>query len=187
MLTTLAAAEPSSPTAIDDAPVRWHQRCLDLLSARRAGSLALHSLLAVPVALLPSVALLGSAYAVAGAFGIDVSSLQPPDRELSIERFFSSVVFAPVVETLLLGGLLWLLCRMSRLPLLVAAASGVLWGALHGAFGFMWFFGTCWSFYVMSCCYLAWRPVGWWKAFVAAAAPHAVINLTALSLLFLAR
>lgn len=169
----LTAAAPSK---------RWRESVLALVSARRAGSLATHCLLAWPVALLPSLALLALVYWLAAVLRIDVSSMEPPKREASFREFFGGVVFAPLVETLLLAGLLRLLSSISARSRLVAAASGVLWGCLHGLFGALWFFGTCWSFYVFSCSFLAWRPLSWWKAYAVAALPHALINLTALSL-----
>jgi hypothetical protein len=154
-----------------------------LVTAQRAPSLALHILLAWPVALLPSALFFGLAHGLAKALGIDVSSLSPPDREPSFKDFFGSVIFAPLTETLLLGGLLWLLSRLSAAPRFVAAMSGLLWGALHGAFGALWFFGTFWSFYVFSCGYLAWRPLGFARAFAVAALPHVLINMTVMTLL----
>ena len=156
------------------------------MSARRAGSLTLHCLLAWPVALLPSVALVSVAYGLAGLLGIDAMSFAAPDREASFWEFFGCVFLAPCIETFLLAGLLALLSRASSRPLFIAAVSGVLWGALHGMYGLMWFFGTFWSFYVMSCSYLAWRPLGYWQAFAAAAVPHALLNLTVMSLVALA-
>lgn len=164
---------------------RWHTRLLALLSAQRAGSLTLHCLLAWPVALLPSLALLGLAYGLLELLGIDSTTFEPPDRQVTPGQVFSAVVFAPLVETLLLGAGLWLLTRLSRRPLFVAGASSVLWGCLHGASGLIWFAGTFWSFYIFSCSYLAWRPSSWWRAYVAAAAPHALINLTAMGMLAL--
>lgn len=183
----MSLLEPSPSAPIDAATMRWQAPLLALLSARRVGSLPQHCLWAVPASVLPSVAFLGLAHAIAWALGMDVSSMNPPDRPPSLESLFSGVVFAPVVETLLLAGLLGLLSRLSRRPLFVAAASGVLWGGVHGAYGAMWFFGTFWSFYVLGCSYLAWRPLAWWKAFVVAAVPHAIINLMVWLLLFLAR
>lgn len=174
-----------SPSAAP--PPRWHAALLAIVTARRAPSLAMHGLLAWPVALLPSAALLGLSCGLALALGVDVSGLMPPDRQATFKDFFGSVILAPPAETLLLGLLLWLLSRMSRRPLFIAAASGVLWGCAHGALAALWFFGTFWSFYVFSCAYLAWRPQGWGRAFAAAALPHALVNLTAMAVIFLDR
>jgi len=177
----------TSPTTLTEAPPakRWQAPLLALLSARRAGSLPLHCLVAWPLALLPSAVFVGLARGLMHLLGVDPTPFAAPDREASIKEFFGMVVFAPLVETVLLGGLLWLLSLMSNRPLFVAVAASVLWGALHGAFGLLWFFGTFWSFYIFSCSYLAWRPQAWWKAFTAAALPHALINATAFALLSL--
>jgi len=164
---------------------RWYAPLMAVVSGRRAGSLPLHCLLAWPVALLPSVALLGLVYGLLQLLGIDSTTFEPPEHQFTLGQVLNTVVFAPLVETLLLGAGLWLLTRLSRRPLFVAAASSVLWGCLHGAFGLIWFFGTFWSFYIFSCSYLAWRPSSWWGAYAAAAVPHALINLTAMGMLAL--
>lgn len=182
----MAAIESPYPLVTDTAPrQRWHAPLLALLSARRAGSLTQHVLLAWPVALLPSVALLGLVYGLLQLLGIDSTTFAPPERQVTAWQVFGVVVFAPLVETLLLGAGLWLLTRLSRRPLFVATASSALWGCAHGVSGLIWFAGTFWTFYVLSCCYLAWRPVAWWRAYVAAAVPHALINLTAMGMLAL--
>ncbi len=112
-----------------------------------------------------------------------MTGFAPPDREASFKDFFLALIFAPLAETLLLSGLLWLLGILSKRPLFIAAAASVLWGAVHGAQGLMWFLPASWAFYVLSCSYLAWRPLGFGKAFVVAALPHALVNLTAMTLI----
>jgi hypothetical protein len=87
-----------------------------------------------------------------------------------------AIVLAPVVETFCLAGILALLSIFLTRASYVALASALVWGALHGAFGAMWFFGTAWSFYVFSCAYLYWRKQSFGKAFVAASVPHALVN-----------
>lgn len=181
---SVLAPLPTVPTE-EEPRTSWPSLLLALVTARRAPSLTLHCLLAWPVALLPSAAFVGLAYGLAVALGVDTTAFAPPDREASFKDFFGAVVFAPLAETLLLGGLLWLLGRLSSQPLFIAAVSGVLWGGLHGAHGLLWFFGTFWSFFVLSCGYLAWRPLGFGRAFAAATLPHMLINLTAMMLVWL--
>jgi len=94
---------------------------------------------------------------------------------------FSAVVVAPVVETALLGLLVRGLLKLSSRPIFVATISALTWGALHGAFGLLWFFGTVWSFFVFSCAYIGWRERSSREAFIAAAAPHALVNLVVMS------
>lgn len=150
---------------------------LAVVTARRAASLPRHCLWATLWCSL-SLPLLLAAYGLARAMGVDTTAALGPERAATVGEFLGTVVFAPLAETLLLGGLLWWLSRLTRRPLLVAGLSALLWGALHAQFGGLRFFGTAWTFYVLSCAYLAWRPVGFGHAFVAAAVPHGVINLS---------
>lgn len=171
------------------APVsRWTRLwrlVLDIVSARRAGSLPLHCLLAWLVAELLSESSLGVVRGLCRIFGIDTASFDSPEPQATLEQLLSAVIRAPLSETLVLAGLLWLLCKASSRPLFVATASGLLWGCLHGAFGLLWFVGVFWCFYVYSCSYLAWRPCGYWRAFCAAAVPHALGNLGVMAQVFL--
>jgi hypothetical protein len=140
----------------------------------------LHCLVAFPLALLPSLALLGAVYWLLLLLGVNTAELNAPGFKPTVGEFASSVLFAPLAETLLLAGGLRLLSALTANTMLVAAISGLLWGALHATFGVIWFFGTVWSFFVFSCLYLTWRKVSFKHAYVAAAVPHALINLTAL-------
>jgi hypothetical protein len=67
----------------------------------------------------------------------------------------------------------------------VAATAAILCGLAHGTYGLLWFFGTAWSFFVFSYGFLAWRKVSYLHAFVAAAAPHALLNATVFGFLAL--
>jgi hypothetical protein len=147
-----------------------------------------YCLIALPVALVPSIFLAVIAHFTLVWLGVDVEALKPPDRSLSGRELFGSILMAPVCETLILAGVLAILSIFLQRDAVVALASALLWGALHGAFGAMWFFGTVWSFYVFSCAYLYWRKQSFAKAFVAASLPHALINSAAmLSLFFVTR
>ena len=116
-----------------------------------------YCLLAWPIALVPSVALVAGAYSLLALAGANMAELGPPERSTTLAAVLGTVVFAPVVETLALAALLRLLSSLSENATLVAAASAVVWGCLHALFGALWFFGTVWSFFVFSCAYLAWR------------------------------
>ncbi len=142
-----------------------------------------YSLAAFPLALFPSVILLGAVVLIAGPVGIDTTAIQAPERTVSTAEFVGVVVLAPVVETVLLALLLRCLLAASTRPLFVALSAALLWGAAHGLLGALWFFGTVWSFFVFACGYLAWRRDSFHKAFAAAAVPHALVNLTAFALL----
>lgn len=89
------------------------------------------------------------------------------------------VLITPAAETVLLGLGLWLLGKFIRNPIRLAATSAVAWGVLHGMVAPIWFFGTVWSFFVFSNAYIAWRQHSRTLAFIAAAVPHALVNLAA--------
>jgi hypothetical protein len=52
---------------------------------------------------------------------------------------------------------------------------------LHALLDPLWFFGTVWSFFVMSCAFLGWRKCSYRRAFIAASVPHVLINLTVMT------
>jgi hypothetical protein len=165
-------------------------------SSPRRGLVA-YALLAGLVSLAGSMALAGSADAIARAAGIAQPAEGMPEWPIGWVDLAGLVVFAPIVETLLLStllstllsallwALLWALSRVIASPVRIAAVSSLLWGGLHGAVAPMWFFGTVWAFFVFSYAYLAWRPRSYGHAFIAAALPHAMQNGAAFGLLAL--
>ena len=137
--------------------------------------------MAFPLALFPSLALFAGVYFLLAATGVDTSAIQPPSRSATVSEVFGAVVFAPVVETYLLSLVLRGLLRATSSPLLAATASAVVWGALHGAIAPLWFFGSVWSFFVFSCAFIGWQGRSFKQAYLAAAVPHALINLTVMA------
>jgi hypothetical protein len=144
-----------------------------------------YCLLAFPLALLPSIGLYTLAMIVVDALGLDHAAFSAPDRTISFWELFGGLVFAPIVETLLLSLLLTVLSVASAHRNFVAATAAILCGLAHGTYGLLWFFGTAWSFFVFSYGFLAWRKVSYLHAFVAAAAPHALLNATVFGFLAL--
>jgi len=147
-----------------------------------AQPLWLYCLSAFVLALLPSVALLASAYGVLVLCGGDASTLLPAESTTRFVDAFGTAVIAPVVETFFLAAGLKILSGFISDKALAALTSAIVWGAFHALFGLLWFFGTAWSFFVFSCAYLAWRGASFRKAYIAAALPHALVNLSVLSL-----
>jgi len=144
-----------------------------------------HCLLAFPIAVIPSLSLIAFVYALVMALGLSADLLKPPNVEPTLWELVGTVLFAPLVETLLLAGVLRLLSMLSANTPFIAAVSGLLWGALHATRAVLWFFGTAWSFFVFSCLYLAWRRVSFKHAYVAALVPHMLINITVMGSVFL--
>lgn len=124
--------------------------------------------------------LYASASALVEAAGFHTELMQAPPRSATPLEFVAAVVLAPLVETWLLGLTLALIARFAKQPVLVATLAALAWGCLHGLYGWLWFFGTAWSFFVFSCAFLAWRGHSYRRAFTAAAATHALVNLAAM-------
>jgi hypothetical protein len=157
----------------------WHMR--------PQGSLSDYCIVAWPVALMPSVLIVIAAHAVLSGAGVDVGVLQKPAVDPQTRKLWIAVLAAPLIETLVLGGVLRLLEFATKRRQLLALVSALLWGGAHAWFHPLWFFGTVWSFYVFSRGWLAWQPVSYKHAFAAAAVPHALVNSSALLMQFLAR
>ncbi|WP_374762175.1 CPBP family glutamic-type intramembrane protease [Massilia scottii] len=100
-------------------------------------------------------------------------------------RFFGTIIFAPVLESLLLGLTIKGLSRYVNRPCLIAGTCALIFGALHGLFALSWFFGTVCSFFAFSYAYLYWSGRSLRQAYVAACVPHMLINLTAMTLVCL--
>ena len=139
-----------------------------------------YCLLAFPLALIPSAIFLALAQTLFAVSGVDTSAIGVTEKRLVLSEVLGATVFAPLIETLLLAVLLSMLSALTSRTALVVCASALAWGCLHAAFGFIWLFGTTWSFFIFSCGYLAWRKLSFRQAFLAAAVPHALINSTAL-------
>jgi hypothetical protein len=157
----------------------WHMR--------PRGSLFDYCLVAWPVALVPSILIVIAVHSMFSTAGVDVTGLQKPAVDLRTRSLWIAVLAAPVIETLVLGGVLRLLEFATKRRQMLALLSALAWGGAHAWFHPLWFFGTVWSFYVFSRGWLAWRPVSYKHAFAAAAVPHALVNSSALAVQFLAR
>jgi hypothetical protein len=146
-----------------------------------------YSLLLFPLALIPTIALYLLAHWLLGVAGVNVAGMSRPAKSATLGGLIGAVAFAPVVETFLLAGGLRALIVPPISREVAAAISALIWGALHGLFAFMWFFGTVWSFFVFSAAYLNWRERSFLQGYIAAAVPHVLINLTVMLAVFAAR
>ena len=61
-------------------------------------------LLAFPIAMIPSVVLFAFAYIALRVLGLNVARFQAPEVHPTVAGVFLTVVFSPVVETLILAG-----------------------------------------------------------------------------------
>ncbi len=86
------------------------------------------------------------------------------------------VLFAPLVETLIMAGVLSLLARFLS-PTLAVLGSAALWGVAHSLQAIVWGLVVWWPFLIFSTLYLVWRERGTATAIGVAAATHALQNL----------
>ncbi|MDQ1920718.1 CPBP family intramembrane glutamic endopeptidase [Massilia pseudoviolaceinigra] len=149
----------------------------------RSGGLWQTCLLSYATALFLSFCLLVVADSIALQFDIVMSD--PPSRSATLAEFFGTIFFAPVLETLLVGLTIKALSRFFHRPFVIASISALIFGGAHGLVAVSWFFGTVCSFFAYSYAYVYWSSRSLRKAYVAACAPHMLINLTAMTLVCL--
>jgi hypothetical protein len=130
--------------------------------------------LAIPTAWALSI--VGSLL-LAALFGILLPQLKGPDFPIKgWGALFALVVFAPVLETLIMAGLIWLFERL--LPTTGAVvASAIAWGAFHSSQALGWGLVIWWPFLIFSTLYVVWRQRSFWTGVGVAAATHGLQNL----------
>ena len=103
--------------------------------------------------------------------------LRRPEFPMSgAQAFFLLVIFSPLVETLIMAGVLTLLLRLVP-PAAAIAISSVGWGMAHSLAAPAWGLIIWWPFLILSTLYVAWRPRGWGWAIAIPALTHALQNL----------
>ena len=86
------------------------------------------------------------------------------------------VGFAPLVETLIMAGLLSLFLRF--MPAVAAVLlSAAAWAVAHSLEAVGWGLVIWWPFLIFSTLYVVWRQRGFWAGVGVAAATHALQNL----------
>ena len=97
--------------------------------------------------------------------------------------FFYLVVLGPILETLMMVPVLWLLRRMFSSRLTAAILSAALWAVLHAMQSPAQGVSALWGFFVLSSAFLAWRQRSLLAAFWVTCSLHALNNLTVWTLL----
>lgn len=89
---------------------------------------------------------------------------------------FAVVVFAPVVETLIMGSVLLILLRFLP-PAAAIILSAIGWGVAHSLQVPIWGLTIWWPFLVLSTLFVAWRERSLWLAFTLPMIAHGMQNL----------
>jgi hypothetical protein len=104
----------------------------------------------------------------------------PPSHWL-IEAF-NIVILSPVVETLLMAGILAVFLKFVGKPQAIVASAAT-WGGLHSLVASAWGLIVWWPFIIFSTIYLAWKQRGFWFGCAMAASAHLLHNLISLGLI----
>jgi hypothetical protein len=121
---------------------------------------------------------LAGSLALAAIVGTVAPDLAKPDFNgiKGMTAIFLIVIFSPLVESLIMGGILVILLRFLS-PAAAILSSALLWGAAHSLGALSWGFTIWWPFLIFSTLFVVWRQHGFWAGVGVAAAAHALQNL----------
>jgi hypothetical protein len=135
--------------------------------------------------LLPSLVVAALLMATLSVLGHSDTTVAPDFKgPPPIVSFIAVVVISPFFETLFLSLGIALFSVVTKRPFVIATLSALVWGVLHSTAFLFWGVVIAWPFFVFSCAYLAWRPVGWSKAIGVVTCIHMFQNLIPGLLLF---
>ena len=98
------------------------------------------------------------------------------DNVSALYAAFLIVVVSPVIETLIMGGVLLVLLRLMR-PTAAAIVSAIGWGIAHSLLIPTWGLAIWWPFLIFSTLFVVWRQRSLWLAFGLPMAAHGLQNL----------
>mgnify|MGYP001217207214 CR=1 FL=1 len=124
------------------------------------------------ISLLPSLFIA----MILGVSGIITEETGPEFKGSSIGLFIWLVIIGPPLETLVMGGGLWILSFITKRPVRLAIISAFIWATVHSLIAPAWGLGVIWPFFVFSCSYLGWRRRSWWRAILVTSCVHAFQN-----------
>ena len=126
---------------------------------------------------------LGAAMTIAGSVALAVMSqmiapnLPTPSFPMKGPMaLFLLVVFAPVLETLIMAGFILLFLRFLR-PAGAILLSAAGWGVAHSLQALGWGLVIWWPFLIFSTLFVVWRQRGFWVGIGVVTATHALQNL----------
>ena len=108
--------------------------------------------------------------------GVITEETGPEFKGPAIGLLIGLVIISPPLETLLMGGVLWILSFITKRPVPLAVISAFIWAGVHSLIAPAWGLGVIWPFFVFSCSYLSWRRRSWWHAILVTSCVHAFQN-----------
>ena len=103
-------------------------------------------------------------------------AIRPEFKVDGLAALFALVVFAPAIETLIMGSVLLLLLLFLP-PAAAVIVSAIGWGVAHSLMAPIWGLVIWWPFLVFSTLFVAWRGRSLTLAFLIPALVHALQNL----------
>lgn len=125
------------------------------------------------ISLVPSIIIA----LILGVTGAITEETGPEFKGSAPGLLISLVIIGPLLETLLMGGGLWILSFITKRQVLLAVISTFVWAVMHSLFALAWGFVVMWPFFVFSCSYLAWQKRSWWHAILVTSCVHAFQNI----------
>ena len=114
--------------------------------------------------------------ALAGVVSLVIPDAPQPHFDMSgLKALFLLVVFAPVAETLIMGGVLLVLLRLFS-PAAAVLLSSLGWGIAHSMGAPTWGLVIWWPFLIFSTLFVTWRSRGLLAAFAMPAIAHGLHN-----------
>lgn len=96
----------------------------------------------------------------------------------NVKDFFGVVVFAPVVETFILGIFIKITSFFSNDKIIICCVTAVVAAIFHGMNGIYTFFGPLILFFSFSYSFILWRAHSYRYAYISACVPHMLNNLS---------
>ena len=125
------------------------------------------------ISLVPSLVIA----VILGLSGVITEDTGPEFEGSALGLLFMLVIFGPLLETLLMGGVLWILSHITKRQVMLAVISAFIWAVLQSLFAWAWGIVIIWPFFIFSCSYLAWRKRSWWHAVLITSSVHAFQNI----------
>ena len=114
---------------------------------------------------------------ILGLSGVITEETGPEFKGPALGLLIGMVLISPPLETLLMGGGLWILSFITKRPVRLAVMSAFIWAGVHSLIAPAWGLGVIWPFFIFSCSYLGWRRRSWRRAILVTSCVHAFQNI----------
>jgi len=99
-----------------------------------------------------------------------------PQFEATLTDAFGLVILSPVLETLLMIPIIWIVFKLTGNMVVTAVVNALIWAVLHSLAFPMWGLFVFMSFVIFGIGYQVWRQVSWKTGALVAFGIHALLN-----------